>query len=91
MSDSFRRAVADLVNGDYTLKNGKRVKGQAFSHLQTSLRKDGWRGMGDYPLRQMLERVGFTVSRGRGERVYHGGHRNLGMECDVVHKVETPE
>jgi hypothetical protein len=89
--EKFAGDLRAVLNGDYTLSNGTKVRGNALSYVQDHMRSKGWRGMTYYNVTTMIEKLpGFKMSRGRGVRVYHGAKMGLGVECDVVHTVPTP-
>jgi hypothetical protein len=82
----FRQHVDAALYDEYHLEEGEAiVKGQSFTHLKNRLRDEGWRGVSRYyVLKEALEWAGYRVVRGRGKRIYHGGHYGLGVPCDVV-------
>lgn len=87
-------AILVKCNGLYRIKRlgpTSFVRGQAITYLQQSLRDDGWRAVTYSNLTHLAENSGgrLAFARGRGRRIYHGGHYGFGGECDVFYKPDT--
>ena len=94
-ADQFRSDIRSILTGRYKLEDGRKVKGEAVSHALKTMRGYGrssdlksgrcWHGfssLGDFESK--CEEVGFTIRRGHGYRVYHGGVMRYGAKARVI-------